>query len=80
MGDEKGQAASKREKFVRLAEKRTVKAIEAIRAIGKLNSRSTYDYTDADVAKIARRLNSEVKALKTRFAKSGTGSTAEFRL
>ncbi len=80
MGDEEGHAASKREKFVRLAEKRTVKAIEAIRAIGKLNSRSTYDYTDADVAKIARRLNSEVRAVKARFGKPGSGPTAEFRL
>lgn len=80
MGNEEGQAASKREKFVRLAERRTVKAIEAIRAIGKLNSRSTYDYTDADVAKIVRRLNGEVKAVKDRLANPGKAEATEFRL
>ena len=75
-----GTTLSKREKFVQLAEKRTVNAIKAIRVIGKLANRSAYEYTDADVKKIAKTLNDEIDALKSRMASTGGKDTIEFRL
>ena len=77
-GDEK--STSKRDKFVKFAEKRTVNAIKAIRIIGKLGNRSAYEYSDADVAKILKALNDEVEALKTRMKSSGRPETIEFKL
>ena len=56
--------AEKREKFVTLAEKRTVNAIRAIRTIGKLGNPNAYKYTDADVRKIAKALGDEIEAMK----------------
>lgn len=70
----------KRLKFVELAQKRTVNAIKAIRVIGKLGNRSAYEYTDADVAKIVKALNSEIDALKTRMKSSSRQDAIEFTL
>ncbi|MGH6933149.1 MAG: hypothetical protein ACREEE_12025, partial [Dongiaceae bacterium] len=48
---------SKREKFVELAERRSKNAIKAIRVIAKLGNKSAYEYTEADVKKIANALS-----------------------
>ena len=56
----------KRQKFVQLAEKRTVNAIRAIRVISKLGNKAHYQYNEQDVKKIVSALGKEVDALKTR--------------
>jgi predicted helicase len=73
-------AVGKREKFVELAESRTRNAIKAIRVIAKLGNRNAYEYTDADVQKIARALNREVEALKVRMTSSGGKESVDFTL
>ena len=70
----------KREKFVQLAESRTVNAIRAIRVIGKLGNKSHYQYDDADVKKITAALIKEVDALKARMTEQGGRVAVEFRL
>lgn len=75
-----GRASSKRDKFVQLAENRTVNAIKAIRVIGKLGNPSAYDYDEADVKKIAAALIREVDALKARMTTKGGRETVEFKL
>ena len=72
--------ALKREKFVKLAENRTVNAIKAIRVIGKLGNKNAYDYSAADVQKIARALNREVDALKVRMLSTGGKEEVDFKL
>lgn len=71
---------SKREKFVRLAEARTAKAIQAIRVIGKLGNRAAYDFDEADVRKIAAALTKEVDALKARMSAKDGREYIEFKL
>lgn len=71
---------SKREKFVKLAENRTVNAIKAIRIIGKLGNRNAYEYDEADVRKIVKALNDEVEALKTRMKTTKSSDGVDFRL
>ncbi|MCX5926702.1 MAG: hypothetical protein NTZ23_05195 [Cyanobium sp. LacPavin_0920_WC12_MAG_63_22] len=62
-----------REKFVALAEKRTLKAIQAISIIGNLSNKSNYSYTEDDVKKIRKALLDEVNVTMNRFnASSGT--------
>lgn len=69
-----------REKFVDLAEKRTVKAIKAIRLIGNLSNKSNYSYDEKDVKKIVAALDNELKTLKRRFDNTPTENDVEFKL
>ena len=70
----------KRDKFVELAENRTVNAIKAIRIIGKLGNKNAYQFDDSDVQKIVRALSKEVEALKNRMSSSGGKESVEFKL
>ncbi|MBC6493551.1 hypothetical protein BEP68_01740 [Microbacterium sp. 4-7] len=70
----------RRERFVSLAEARTDKALTAIRLIGNLSNRSNYEFTDAEVSKIVKALESEVRAVKARFSDASSGRERSFRL
>ena len=72
--------AAKRQKFVELAESRTVNAIKAIRIIGKLGNKNAYQFDDSDVQKIVRALNREVDALKSRMSSTGGKESVDFKL
>lgn len=76
----KGASHDKRQKFVELAEKRTINAIKAIRVIAKLGNKAHYDYNEKDVKKIASSLNKEVEALKIKMTSSGGQEIIEFKL
>jgi ribosomal protein L7/L12 len=71
---------SKREKFVTLAESRTVNAIKAIRVIAKLGNKSAYDFSETDVNKIAKALSREIDALKARMLSTGSKESVDFNL
>lgn len=58
---------SKRDKFIRLAETRTNKALEMIRLIGNLSNKTVYDYTDKDVDKIFKALEAEIQLAKKQY-------------
>lgn len=76
----KEAAGEKREKFVQLAESRTVNAIRAIRVIGKLGNKSHYDYNEGDVKKIVGALTKEIDALKARMGDRSGRDEVEFKL
>lgn len=69
-----------REKFVKLAEKRVIRAIKDIRLIGNLSNKSNYSYTEGDVRQIIRALDREIKNLKQRFANHGASEEIVFKL
>jgi hypothetical protein len=56
-----------RQKFVRLANARVNRAIDAIRLIGNLSNRSNYVFLDSDVERIFRTLNGELKSCRQKF-------------
>lgn len=67
------KAAAQREKaraakFVELAEKRTTKAINAVRSIAKLSNRNNYVFTEDQVNKIAEALRGEVVSMHESFS------------
>lgn len=66
-------AESKREKFIRLAENRTNKALEMIRLIGNLSNKGVYDYTKQDIDKIFKIIENEVENSKKQFQTIGGG-------
>lgn len=75
-----GEASAKRQKFVELAENRTRNAIKAIRVIAKLGNRNAYEYSEADVKKIAGALSKEIDALKSRMLSTGGKESVDFTL
>lgn len=70
---------SKREKFKRLAEARTNKIIDMVRLLGNLSSKSTYDYSDEDIAKIFGSIERELKISKMKFS-CADSDNAKFKL
>lgn len=70
----------KHAKFRELAEKRTNKALEAVRLIGNLSNRQTYVYEDAEVRKIVKALRDAVSEVETRFGKTTGRSGGDFKL
>jgi hypothetical protein len=70
----------KHAKFRELAEKRTNKALEAVRLIGNLSNRQTYVYQEAEVRKIVRALRDAVADVEARFGKSSGRGGGEFKL
>ncbi|KAB2886285.1 MAG: hypothetical protein F9K34_02710 [Albidovulum sp.] len=79
-GSSNAADASKRDKFVKFAESRTVNAIKAIRIIGKLGNRNAYEYDDADVRKIVKALTDEIEALKNRMKTTKSSDGVDFKL
>ena len=74
------KSREKREKFVRLAERRTINAIRAIRVLAKLGNKSAYDFDDGDVKKIVNALDREVENLKAKMSAKGSKEVVEFKL
>lgn len=66
MVDEENKETS-REKFVRLATKRTQAIIEKIRILGNCSNEYLYDYTEDDVKKIFKAIDEELKTTKAKF-------------
>jgi hypothetical protein len=69
-----------RDKFVRLANARVNKALNAIRLIGNLSNRSNYSYTEDDVEKIFRALSTALKDCKGKFQRDGSADDHTFHL
>jgi hypothetical protein len=78
---EQQATTSKREKFVTLAESRTANAIRAIRLIGNLGNRASYEYGELDVRKIINALTAEVEAVRAKMSlPTGQKSDVSFKL
>jgi hypothetical protein len=75
------RVSAARERFVSLAEARTRRAIKDIRLIGNLSNRSNYSYQSADVVKIFKALESELKTARQKFeSPRGGDKDVEFTL
>lgn len=71
---------TKREKFVRMAEARTIKIISMVRLLGNCSNRLAYEYSDRDVTKIFNAIESAVADAKKRFKRSPSGNAEVFSL
>ena len=54
-------------KFKRIATKRTLDIIEKIRILGNTSNKSSYSYTEEEVSKIFRTIETELKEQKAKF-------------
>jgi hypothetical protein len=71
---------SKRDRFVRLAEKRTSKALQALRLIANLANRNNYEFTPTDAKKIVGALTREIDGVARRFDDAPAKASSEFKL
>lgn len=71
---------SKREKFVRIAEKRTNKILDTLKLLGNCSNKNTYEYTKKDVDKIFNTIQTQLNDTKRRFTQSGSGNGDKFTL
>ncbi len=62
-----GAGESKREAFLRLAEKRTNGVLERIRVLSNCANPYVYEYDENDVNRIFRAIEQELKIAKARF-------------
>jgi len=72
--------ASKRDKFVQLAEKRVNNTLNNLRLIGNLSNTASYDYRQKDIDKMFRAITKAVNEARSRFSSNGEGGSSTFRL
>lgn len=81
MANEKAKKTeSKRDKFVRMAEARTIKVISMVRLLGNCSNRLAYEYSDKDVTKIFSAIEGAVADAKKRFKSAPSGNAEIFSL
>lgn len=61
------QEENKRQKFVRLAEKRANEILERIRILSHCSNRSQYEYDEKQISKIFSAIETELKTCKAKF-------------
>ena len=66
MSSNKGE--TKRERFVRLANRRTNEVLERLRILGGCSNRRMYEYNEQDVGKMFRAIEGELKRVKQLFS------------
>lgn len=64
------RSETKRDAFRRLATQRTNAVLERLRILGNCANAGLYEYTEDDVRKIFRAIDSEVKAIRAKFSNS----------
>lgn len=68
---------NKKQRFQRLAEKRTNDVLERLRILGNCANRAQYEYTAEEVRKIFNTIEREAKLVKLKFK---DGETQKFKL
>lgn len=58
---------NKKERFKRVAERRTNDILEKIRVLGNCANRGSYDFSDDDVNKIFAEIDKQLKLVKLKF-------------
>ncbi len=61
---------SKRDRFKRVAEKRTKKILKMMELLGNCSNKNNYDYTEDDVNKIIKVIEEQLRILKFKYKES----------
>ena len=59
---------TRKDRFNRLASKRTNDLINKIRILGNCSNKSSYEYTEEEVNKVFRAIDKELKLTRARFS------------
>lgn len=63
-------ATNKRDRFVRVAENRTQKVLDALQSLANCSDKSMYDYSDRDVEQIINAIEDSVEKLRVSFERN----------
>lgn len=74
------QEETKRDRFLRLAEGRTNRALDAIRTITNLSNRRMYEWEEQDIRKISKAIKDAVSDMEGSFSSIRNRAEAKFRL
>ena len=66
---------TRKERFNRLATSRTNEIIDRIRILGNCSNKSTYEYSEAEISKIFRAIDNELRETKKKFTSTKTKFT-----
>lgn len=66
---------TKKERFMKIAEKRTNNIINTLRLLGNCSNKNNYEYTDEQVKQIFAAIDAELKSTKIKFDKKETKFT-----
>jgi len=69
---------TKRDRFIRIAERRTQQLLLRLRILGNCSNRGVYEYTDEDVEKIFSAILRQVDVTRARF--EDRAKSARFKL
>ena len=69
----------KRERFLRVAERRTNNVLLNLRLLGNCSNRQNYEYSHEDIKRIFLALDAEVRRIKSLF-ESALGNARQFTL
>jgi hypothetical protein len=75
--DNEMSSETKKQRFQRLAEKRTNDVLERLRILGNCANRGQYEYNAEEVRKIFKAIETEVNVIKMKFK---DGETQKFTL
>jgi len=79
LANKKSNMETKRDRFVRIAERRVNKILVDLDSLGKCANRRNYQYTDSDVRKVFGEIENKLRETKALY-KSSTNSKNRFRL
>lgn len=74
------ETKDKRANFVRIVTKRVSNAVKQIRGVGKLSNKNAYQYSEEDISKIVKLLETEITEMAKRFSASGPAAQVELQL
>ncbi len=69
----------KRERFVKIAERRVNQILENLNNLGKCSNKSNYEYTDDEVRRIFREIDRKLREVKLQF-QGKTETRSKFKL
>ena len=69
---------TKREKFIRLAERRTNRIIDQLNLLGNLSNTSAYEYTQKDINKMFKAIEEALAESKRKFSRNDGKSDRHF--
>lgn len=74
------RSETKRDKFVRIVQARTNKILNMVQLLGNCSNQSQYEYTQKDVDKIFKAIQTELDEAKKRFSKQDSEKGSKFTL
>jgi hypothetical protein len=69
---------SKRDRFLRIAKKRTQNVLKSLDLLGNCGNRNNYEYNDDDVSKMLSAIHNAFEVLKSKYADSKKESMRTF--